>query len=134
MLNSDELGAAYEQYKSNLEQLAILMHKHGASGDPMEWALSYGKEIEAMQERVGEAASTVEIKTDNDDAGIKAVIIVGSADRARKEVRSTLKKLDALLLKTPYEFQDIRLASEEVVEAISILQQKNSILERANKS
>ena len=71
--------------------------------------------------------------TTDDDATFTALIRIGDADRARKEVRSTLRKLDALLLKTPYEFQDIRLASEEVIQAIGSLGQAYAPLEKTKK-
>ena len=73
---------------------------------------------------------TADIEAEN--IGFMALIMVGSGDRARQDLRTKLKKLDTILEKRPYDFGNIAIAGTEVLEAIENLQQKYSILEKAN--
>ena len=135
MLNNEELSNAYERYQQTVEQAKTLMLANGGSGDPVLWAIAYGRDIQAMQDKESEEESKKilkEIETQSDAAAFTALIRVGDGDRARNDLRSKLKKLHTLLLTHPYEFESIRSASTEVTEGISTLQDKYSILE--NKS
>ena len=69
-----------------------------------------------------------------EDIGYLAVILVGSGDRARQTLREKLKRLDTLLLNCPFDFQGIRVAGEEVIQAVAHLQSAYAILEKANSS